>query len=527
MRLIVPRSPAALIFSLLLTSWVAGQGTFPPTGSPTTPIMKTLQQIEPRVDLLNSVGANGVTTSASVEFIISAPGAYYLSGNLAATKTHGIQINSAGVTLDLNGFEISRASGSGGDAIQSGTGLDQIVICNGALRGFANGVNLSSTQRGSRIQGVRARQMTGTGLQSGESSLIEDCTAVACGIGIQTENHSVLSRCTADACTGLYGIIAGLNSSLTSCTATNGTHPTGYGIFAATGSSLTGCVASKNAGTRGIIGVGSSTMLSCAANNNTSVFGIEIGLSGTLTNCTANGNTNTSATSGGILGAGNNVLTGCSANFNTSTAGTLTSTTGLGIQLGANSIMTGCSANNNKGDGVQTSFSSIRQCTASSNAQYGLVATQRSTIAECVANGNVLGGIRVNFVCLVKDCIASQNSFHGIIVESGGGCDIRGNTCEENGNNVGATGAGIRVNGSFTRVEDNHVYVNWKGIEVNGVVGVFVVRNAAASHSGGNFVIASGNKVGTIVSAPASGAISGGTGGAGVGSTDPWANISY
>jgi hypothetical protein len=35
------------------------------------------------------------------------------------------------------------------------------------------------------------------------------------------------------------------------------------------------------------------------------------------------------------------------------------------------------------------------------------------------------------------------------------------------------------------------------------------------------------NKVGVIVSAPLSGAISGSTGGAGVGTSDPWANLSY
>jgi len=52
------------------------------------------------------------------------------------------------------------------------------------------------------------------------------------------------------------------------------------------------------------------------------------------------------------------------------------------------------------------------------------------------------------------------------------------------------------------------------------------IRNSA-SNNGTNYVIDADNKVGPIVNAPNSGAISGNTGGAGVGSADPWANISF
>jgi hypothetical protein len=52
------------------------------------------------------------------------------------------------------------------------------------------------------------------------------------------------------------------------------------------------------------------------------------------------------------------------------------------------------------------------------------------------------------------------------------------------------------------------------------------VRNTASDNTT-NYVIVASNKVGFIVSAPNSGAISGSTGGSGVGSTDPWANFSF
>jgi len=53
-----------------------------------------------------------------------------------------------------------------------------------------------------------------------------------------------------------------------------------------------------------------------------------------------------------------------------------------------------------------------------------------------------------------------------------------------------------------------------------------IVRNSASGNTT-NYVIDDGNKVGTIVSAPSSTAISGDTGGAGVGTTNPWASFTF
>ena len=58
------------------------------------------------------------------------------------------------------------------------------------------------------------------------------------------------------------------------------------------------------------------------------------------------------------------------------------------------------------------------------------------------------------------------------------------------------------------------------------VAGNLIVRNSASGNTL-NYVIVASNAVGQIFSAPASGAISGSTGGAGVGTTDPWVNFSY
>ena len=71
----------------------------------------------------------------------------------------------------------------------------------------------------------------------------------------------------------------------------------------------------------------------------------------------------------------------------------------------------------------------------------------------------------------------------------------------------------------------NNVTDNDRGIDVD-FSGNIIIKNTA-SGNGTNYDIAADNKVGVIVAAPNSMAISGSSGGAGVGTTDPWANFSF
>src|SRR6476620_4843239 len=140
MKAKIPLALIVLVSSFLLPTSSFSQGSLTPPGPP-APTFKTLQQVEPRTDLQATPAPPGVdTTSTTYHFIITQPGSYYLSANLGVTKPSGIRINAVGVTLDLNGFEISRASGSGGDGIVISPTSSRAAVRNGSIRGFSNGI---------------------------------------------------------------------------------------------------------------------------------------------------------------------------------------------------------------------------------------------------------------------------------------------------------------------------------------------------------------------------------------------------
>ena len=209
------------------SSFVRAQGILTPPGAP-APAMKTLDQLEPRTDLQATPAPSGVdTTNTAYHFIITQPGSYYLSANLSATKTNGIQINAAGVTLDLNGFQVSRASGSGGGGIEISSTSHRASVRNGSIKGFGIGVNSIisvSEPRGCAFRDLAVGECASSGIVTAASAVLESCRV--------HDNNGP-------------GIIARGGSSLTNCVAANNA---GNGIEAGDGSSLTNCVATGNTG---------------------------------------------------------------------------------------------------------------------------------------------------------------------------------------------------------------------------------------------------------------------------------------
>lgn len=114
------------------------QGPLAPPAAP-GPMMKTLEQLEPRIPITNT------------SYVINQPGSYYLTTNLTATG-HGITIRTNGVVLDLMGFAITGDGGTTDCGIYiAGTNTAPIcgaVVRNGTLRNFGYGFRANSTHGG-------------------------------------------------------------------------------------------------------------------------------------------------------------------------------------------------------------------------------------------------------------------------------------------------------------------------------------------------------------------------------------------
>src|SRR5688572_7063353 len=228
------------------------QGSLNPPGPP-GPTMKRLDEVEPRTNLQATPPPAGVdTANANYHFIINQPGSYYLSGNVGVTKANGIQINAEGVTLDLNGFQISRAGGSGGDGIQISVNAHRARLLNGSVKSFAVGINATDATfggRGSKLRELNVSGCTSIAILAGPGAALESChvhdnTGTH---GFSCQNGCTLMNCTATNNTVTFAIAAGVGATVTNCAASNNT--CSFGIYADAGSTVTNCNALGNIGT--------------------------------------------------------------------------------------------------------------------------------------------------------------------------------------------------------------------------------------------------------------------------------------
>ncbi len=137
------------------------------------------------------------SSPASYPIVISAPGHYYLTGNLnPPASTRALTINSSDVSLDLGGFTVT-GSGSGPVAGILVFGVQtRVRITNGTVKGFPG-------------NGISAVGITHV--------VIEDVTVSGTAIGIQVGSYSVVRNCSASENTEYGMLISGSFSTIDNC----------------------------------------------------------------------------------------------------------------------------------------------------------------------------------------------------------------------------------------------------------------------------------------------------------------------
>ena len=166
--------------------------------------MKTLEQIEPPKDV------DTLFAGLFSHRVINTPGSYYLSGNLSCSGSLScIEIRASGVTLDLNGFSITRTGD--GQAIVIGQGSDaltNITIKNGHITGpnviSGISVNTSEDPTNVRVTGVSVSNVSQSGINLGPdiSNSVDHCSVrVVGGAGITAGeiSHSTALACASTA----------------------------------------------------------------------------------------------------------------------------------------------------------------------------------------------------------------------------------------------------------------------------------------------------------------------------------------
>jgi len=314
-------TPASTVLSLsaiamLITGAVLNAGPLTPPVGPVAPTAKPLAEIEPRIAInaTNTPGDNDATPSL---FKITAPGAYYLTGNITGeVGKHGIEIVASNVTIDLNGFALVGVPGTLDGVGATVINITNIEVRNGSIRSWGgDGVDLSSLTVAVCV--VRDVRSSGNGAR-----------------GISTGSGSTLIRCAAYD-NGTFGIAAGQGSTVTECAAFANA---GTGINASTGCTVTACSAYDN-GANGIATAAGCTVTGSSANFN-AADGISVGFGSTINACTAYSNAGN-----GITADSGSTINGCTARANTRN--------GKRVNFACSVLFNTCASNGNgTGDGA-------------------------------------------------------------------------------------------------------------------------------------------------------------------------------
>lgn len=206
--------------ALFPSASLRAQGSLTPS-TPPGPTHRSLDQVEPRIDVLSLPG------DGTCQHLISAPGSYFLSGNAAGFPGRpAIAIASPDVSLDLRGFAVQGATGSPGThALEIRPAATRNVVLRG---GSVQGATLAGIQVAAGLTGIVLEDLVirdcGTaGIQGAGPLTVQRCQVASChGDGIQLSFSGSVLDCTVTDCTNGAGAAAGINASqVTRCRVTN------------------------------------------------------------------------------------------------------------------------------------------------------------------------------------------------------------------------------------------------------------------------------------------------------------------
>lgn len=257
-------APVATAALIAFAGLVVAGPLNPPVGAITS-TGKTLTEVEPRI----AINATNTPGDANSLFRITQSGSFYLTGNITGVAgMHGIEIAASSVTIDLNGFVVTGATGTLDGITTDGVSRTNISVVNGTVTGWqGDGVDLATTSR-AVIRGVRAHGngagTSGNGIRASDYSVVEDCAAsgnagfgfdlfsscsvVRCEASLNTGNGiDCATGCLIDACTATGNLGAGIRSDaycrVTDCVVRG--NP-GDGISVTTGALVSGCVVTQS-----------------------------------------------------------------------------------------------------------------------------------------------------------------------------------------------------------------------------------------------------------------------------------------
>ncbi len=347
----------------------------------------------PRIE----VNPQNTPGDADSVFRIDQPGSYYLAeGVTGEALKHGIEVASADVTLDLNGFAIEGVIDAlDGVHIELNGFMLNIVVRNGSINQWPlDGVNADDAV-GIILEDLSFFLCQGLSIRAGGAARIARCHTVGSN-GFQGLESCVVQQCRVIGTLSGNGFGFGANSNMSHCVAAD-CDQAGFTIESGT---ITGCVANGNG--NGILASSGSSVVACAAFEN-DFFGFS-GIGCTFSQCHAEQN--------GAIG------------FNANRCS-----------------LSACSAvrNDTRGFFLQQSFAEA--CLAIQNMNAGFDLSDGGSVLHCTALDNGSAGVFPGIHAQSESHIVGNFSAGN----SGPGIELEGRESLIDSNNVANNGIGIRI----------------------------------------------------------------------------------